>query len=228
MISLYFGSPGAGKSTTAARFAYKNYGKRPVYSNFDCAFTYRFHVSQLGLVHFPRGSLILVDEAGICFNNRNFKKMPMHVIEYLKLHRHYGVDIIFFSQSWEDVDITIRRLATHLYYIRKLPFFTMIRHVNTFVFIDKEKHQIQEGYRFESLFMFLLFSVPIRFIFRPFYYFMFNSYEAPELVKFPQQDWNDTPCPNSVFVRYVVHTPERVGKFFKKLIVRLKGGSPDV
>lgn len=228
MISLYFGSPGAGKSTTAAWLAYKKFGKRPVYANFDCAFTYRFDVSQLGLVQFPRGSLILVDEAGICFNNRKFKTMPMHVIEFLKLHRHYGVDIAFFSQSWEDVDITIRRLATHLYYIRKLPFFTMIRHVNSFVFIDKEKHQIQEGYRFESFLGFLFLSVPIRFIYRPFYYFMFNSYEAPSLQSFPKVYWNDTKCPSSVFLRYVVKTPERVEKFFKRLWIRLKGGFPDV
>ena len=35
MITLCFGSPGAGKSTYIAHLAYKNYGKRPVYCNFD-------------------------------------------------------------------------------------------------------------------------------------------------------------------------------------------------
>ena len=224
MISLYFGSPGSGKSTAAARIAYKNYGKRPVYSNFNCAFTRRFDVKQLGFSHFPRGSLILVDEAGICFNNRRFKEMPKQTIEFLKLHRHYGVDIIFFSQSWEDVDITIRRLAVRLFYIRKLPFFTMVRRVNSFVFVDKKENQIKEGYRFMSLLSFLFFSCPVRFFFRPFYYFMFDSYEAPELQPFPAVGWNDTECPSSVALRYVVKTPERMKRFVLKIVRSIRGG----
>lgn len=222
MISLYFGSPGAGKSTCAARIAYKNYGRRPVYANFDCALTYRFDAAQFAYSDFPRGSLILVDEAGICFNNRRFKEMPRETIEFFKLHRHYGVDIVFFSQSWEDVDITIRRLATRLYYIRKLPFFTMVRRVNSFVFVDKEKHQIAEGYRFMGMLSFLFFSCPVYFFFRPFYYFMFDSYEAPLRQSFPQLRWNQTECPNSVFVRWLVHLPRSFAGFFRKLFSHFK------
>ena len=217
MITLCFGSPGAGKSTYIAHLAYKNYGKRPVYCNFDCAYTYKFSLAQLGSVQFPKGSLLLIDEAGIEYNNRNYKEFPKTVIKFLKLHRHYNIDIMFFSQSWEDVDITIRRLAVNLFYLRKLGPLTMIRHVNAYVMIDKQTHQIVDGYKFEPLWMFLLLSRPVRFIFRPFYYHMFNSYEAPPLLEFPLRKWSNDICPTSIMFHWFVSYPKKFFKFLRKL-----------
>ena len=222
MITLCFGSPRAGKSTYIAHLAYKNYGKRPVYCNFDCAYSYKFSLSQLGYVQFPPGSLILIDEAGIEYNNRNYKDFPKHVIEFLKLHGHYKVDIMFFSQSWEDVDITIRRLAVNLYYLRKLGPWTLIRHVNSYVLIDKQTHQIVDGFRFEPLWMFLFFCRPLKIIFRPFYYHMFDSYEAPPLLSFPQQEWSDLICPNSIIFRYLIALPKRFYRFTRGIFKKLR------
>lgn len=220
MISLCFGSPGAGKSTYIAHLAYKYYGKRPVFCNFDCAYTYKFNLSQLGLVAFPARSLILIDEAGIDFNNRNYKAFPKEIIKFLKLHRHYDVDIMFFSQSWEDVDITIRRLAVDLSYLRKLGPWTMIRRVNTYVMVDKDTHQIVDGYKFMPLWMVLFGGKPLRFIFRPFYYHMFDSYEAPPLLSFPQQKWSFDVCPSSILFAWFRRFP----RYFFRLLRRFGRG----
>ena len=70
-------------------------------------------------------------KASLEFNNRfNFPKtFPKTCIEFFKLHRHYGVAIDVFSQSYEDMDITIRRLATKFIVVRKsiLPYFISTR-----------------------------------------------------------------------------------------------------
>ena len=160
MITIVFGAVGSGKTAYLQRLAVKYHKKREVYANCDLAFCHTFSTSSLGFRSFPRGSLVLIDEAGVEYNNRSFKSLPIQTIEYLKLHRHYGVDIVVVSQAYDDMDITFRRLADKFYHIKKIGLFSLIRPINHRITIDKDTEQIIDGYKFGSIFSFRAFPIP--------------------------------------------------------------------
>lgn len=192
MITIIFGSPRAGKTTLAARYT-KQYLKLgvPVYGNAEIKGMIPFPLERLGEVTPPSGSVLIIDEAGIHYNNRKYKSLSQKTIEWFKLHGHYKVDVIVLSQSWDDMDITIRRLADKLIYIRKLGAgLTILRRVKRFVMIDSETHQIMDGYEFLPIWYSLLRLIgigrllrlpkPFSFLFRPRYYKLFDSWAVPE------------------------------------------------
>ena len=113
-------------------------------------------------------------------------------IAWFKLHRHFGVDVNVYSQSWDDVDITLRRLADRYFYLRKIGPFTLSRRVYKTVMVDDTTHQIIDGYRMERGIWLLL--QPLRLFglgnifsglrgwgltFRPFYYKYFDTHSVP-------------------------------------------------
>ena len=119
-LSVYFGVPGAGKTTFAAylvrqaqresciiKFCRVHSGRLcrwilasglfkrayPVWSNVEIRGAYRIEPkADLGVYQIEDGSLI-IDEAGIEFNNRQYKSLPVEVIRWLKLHRHYRMSV---------------------------------------------------------------------------------------------------------------------------------------
>lgn len=191
MIKLYFGSPGCGKSTLACRLMY--YSDYPyMFSNFDTPLAYRIESSHIGKFAFPDGSCLFIDEAGIDYNNRNYKNLPQTSIEYLKLHRHFKNDIILFSQSWEDTDITLRRLTDELWYMKKKGPFTVCRKLRKDVRVNKDTEQIIDGYRFAGLLWNIL-PPPLhentfQIFFRRPYFKFFDSYSKPKkFIPLPEQ-----------------------------------------
>ncbi len=122
-LSLYFGIPGAGKSTYAAYLAKQDMKKgRKVWSNFGITGAMKCDKSDFGKYMMTDGRLI-IDEAGLEYDNRKMS-MTNDEIYFFKYHRHYQLDVDFFSQGL-DVDIKIRKLARHIYLIKPslLPFF---------------------------------------------------------------------------------------------------------
>ena len=193
MIRIYFGNPGSGKTTLACRNAYKIIKKykrtkkadyNHIYANFENKLTKYSDMSGLGEWTFPPFSYIIVDEAGIQYNNRKFKTLSQSTIQWFKLHRHYRCDVDFISQSWEDIDITVRRLADELWHIKRLGPFTLLRKVYKTVEIDNTTHQIIDGYKFGKLLpQFLPFPfhrTHFKLFFRKPYYKYFDSYSTPE------------------------------------------------
>ena len=184
MLTFVFGSPGAGKTCYLAKLAKKESRKRPVYCNVDIHGTTLF--TELGSMTPPEGSLILLDECGIEYNNRAYKALPKSVISYLKLHRHYKVDMVVVSQSWDDIDITFRRLAERYYLIRKLPIFTLaVRCVRRIKLKtdDGLPADVIEPVKLLSGILGMLFGgLPPFFLFnRSHYFWMFDSYSRPPL-----------------------------------------------
>lgn len=189
MIRLYFGNIRCGKTTSICRDIVKRQKKynQLCFANFDQTLCcHNFDIKQLGeSFTFPPGSHLHIDESGIEFNNRNYKNLPQSMIKYLKLSGHYQVDIDFWSQSWEDTDVTIRRLASELWYVQRLGPFTMLRKVEKFITVDKETHQIIDGYRMPKLILQLLpfpfhrhtFEIYLR---KPYYQY-FDTHSAPPL-----------------------------------------------
>ena len=121
------------------------------FSNFDTDLSTEIKSDFIGQFAFPDYSELYIDEAGIDYNNRKYKNLSQNTIEYFKLHRHFKNDIILFSQSWEDTDITLRRLTDELWYMKKKGPFTFCRKLRKAVRVNKETEQIIDGYRFAGL-----------------------------------------------------------------------------
>lgn len=148
-IDLYFGVPGAGKTTWAAYLAHKAMKqKRPVFSNVFIKGAYQYNKSDLG-IYAIENALVIVDEAGLEFDNRKMQ-MTDDEIYFFKYHRHFQNDIVFFSQGL-DVDIKIRKLAQTIYLLEPsiLPCFIRRKTILRKVGID-ENGQIIDKYEFAS------------------------------------------------------------------------------
>lgn len=206
MIRIFFGNIGCGKTTLAARMFYKHLRsderhqrrlfrrrKQPAaeqskcrydyyFSNFPCDLSTETSLFDLGEWTFPPHSYVVIDEAGIEYNNRKYKTMKQSLIEWLKLSRHYRCDVDFLSQSWDDIDITVRRLASELWYVRRIGPFTMLRRIYKRVGIDEETHQIVDFFSFNKLWQIILFGKfnDIQIFLRKPYYKYFDSFSTPE------------------------------------------------
>lgn len=174
-FDIYFGVPGSGKTTLAAYLAKKRLKhNRKVYSNVDIKGCYAVEKMDVGRYDISDGLLIL-DEAGIDYNNRSYRKFSEEEVSFFKKHRHYNVDVAIFSQDFEDMDIKLRKLATRYFLIRKssIPFMISKKLISKKIDIDKQTGQIIERYSF------VMFSR--RFIFAPAVWKMFNTHEREEL-----------------------------------------------
>ena len=209
VLNVYFGVPGSGKTTFAAyltkwalhenviirlcrRFnnpvsrliLNSKYLKRriPVYSNVPITGAYRLDAkTDIGFFMIENAKII-IDEAGIEYNNRNFKSFPPESIYFYKYHRHYQTSVDVFSQSYEDMDITLRRLAQNFYVVRKslIPFCVVARRIRRKVGVDEHTKQIADLYAM---------GLPVldtKRIFAPSLWKLFNSYSRKEL---QEKDW---------------------------------------
>ncbi|MDD4733667.1 MAG: zonular occludens toxin domain-containing protein [Bacilli bacterium] len=160
-FDYYFGVPGSGKTTFAAWLTKRRLKRKGVvYSNVAIKGALEVNKEDIGHYDISNGLLIL-DEASVDYNNRNFKtNFDDDQLYYFKHHRHYNIDISIFSQSWEDADITLRRLSTRYYYVYKsfIPFFITRRLIKKSVVIDKETRQVIEGYKYVFLGRRLMFA----------------------------------------------------------------------
>lgn len=210
VLNVYFGVPGSGKTTFAAyltkwalhenaliRFSRKHpqwlpckvllkskYLKRriDVYSNVPITGAYQLDAKNDIGKYMIEDAKVIIDEAGIEYNNRNFKSFPQEAIYFYKYHRHYKTSVDVFSQSYEDMDVTLRRLAQNFYVVRRslVPFCIVARRIRRKVGVDEQTKQIADLYAM---------GLPVldtKRIFSPPLWKLFNSYSRKEL---PQKDW---------------------------------------
>lgn len=195
-VSLYFGLPGCGKTTLLASLAVKNVKKRKVYGNVHLAvpgYTYidfeclgRYDISD---------ALVLIDEATIYADSRDYKNFAHCLKSYMLLHRHYNVDIVFFAQEWASLDKHIRAITDRVYYVFKRGFLgsyiTSYYKIPYGIIIPDPKSkkdqggstlgEIIQGYAKPPLIQ----RIFCKRLFRPKYYKYFDSWEAPELPPLP-------------------------------------------
>lgn len=209
VLNVYFGVPGSGKTTFAAYLTKKSLkqsglitwaqkhpgqfsvwllGSRflkrqvPTYSNVPITGAYQLDPQTDIGNYMIAGGKVIIDEAGIEYNNRNFKAFPPDAIYWYKYHRHYECSVDVFSQSYEDMDITLRRLAQNYFVVKKslLPFCIVCKKIRRKVGIDDMTHQITDQYYFG------LPLIGAKWVFSPPLWKLFNSYSRREL---PSKDW---------------------------------------
>jgi len=180
MIVVFCGLPGAGKSASLARKALqlleanrklfrKQKVKRYLYSNMK--FTQHIHDKYPGQIkHWDdpqqlinmRDCDIIIDELSLYFDAQAWADTPPSVKRFMRLHRHYGVNIWAVCQDFETIDISVRRLTQHLYCVDKIfgtrepsperpnirfPFvFSIVREVKRTSYADPK-----EEYKYETL-----------------------------------------------------------------------------
>ena len=107
----------------------------------------------------------------------------MDAIRFLKLHRHYHVDIWIFSQA-EDYDVTVRRLAERIYIIRKsrIRLFSSIQRLQPAWVVDEMTGQPRVQWQFVPWF-----AGGVQWVYRPLWYKHFDSWSAPDLPPLPAE-----------------------------------------
>lgn len=182
---MVFGSPGTGKTTLAVKYAQQALKKGiKVFTNFPCSGCFQLITDEIGIKQYPN-SLCIIDEAGIDFNNRDYKKFPRHTLEYFKLHRHYNTSFICLSQGWDDCDKKIRTLCSQYYYLGKIGLLTFVRRIKKRVGVDDTTHDIVDAYVVPHIFQ----KDALSFCWRPRWYKYFNSWEAPKLPDAEEKEW---------------------------------------
>lgn len=196
-VSLYFGLPGAGKTTMMCHLMLKalRSGKyEAVYCNVrnsipgvtyidnECVGMYNLH-----------DALICIDEATLFADSRDFKNFGKGRLTYFLEHRHYNVDIVLFTQQWDGVDRKIRVITDRVYYIYKGSilgrWFTRSYRVPYGIIIPDPKTagdklgEIVQGYAKPNI-LIRLFSP---WLYRPRYYRYFDSWERPPLPALPSK-----------------------------------------
>ena len=113
--SLYLGMPGAGKTTYVAYLTNLcNLAGMRVFCNIPVKGAIPYTKEDLGKYDMSK-SLILLDEAGIMYDNRQFSTaFSNESLTFLKYLRHYKCNIALFSQS-NDIDIKWVRMSKSIF-----------------------------------------------------------------------------------------------------------------
>lgn len=186
MIKAYFGVPGCGKSTTLVKEYRKNRKKYDhIYTlNIDIKGCRRITKEDLEQYKFTN-SLILWDEITMDADNREYKSFSKPLRDFFLLHRHLGVDIIYATQNYENVDKKVRDLTSELWYMSKsvvpiLREFTSTKRIYRNININENTSELTLGYRFCN-FIESLFVSNFQLILRRRFYKYFNSWDELNL-----------------------------------------------
>jgi len=191
--SLYLGMPGSGKTTYVAYISYLCHivGKR-CFCNIPVKYSIPYTKDDLGVFDMS-DSVILLDEAGIMYDNRQFSTaFSSESLTFLKYLRHYKCNIALFSQS-NDIDVKWVRMSKQIFLIHRslIPGFTSMSKVKRILSVNPDTHKLEDFYDINTS----LLSRIRRFRFRrkPYYKF-FDSWAAPKLPDMKSYDpyqWND-------------------------------------
>lgn len=191
MISLFFGLPGAGKTTLmCARIIKDLKSKRykHVYTNVrvkipGCTVIDNECIGKYDLCN----CALHIDEATLFADSRDYKNLDKGRLTYFLEHRHFKCDITLYTQQWDGVDRKIRVITDRCYYVYKSPltgwYKTKYYRIPYGIIIPDPKKdgseklgEIVQGYCKPGFFARLINGGSIR---RKKYYKYFDSFEKP-------------------------------------------------
>lgn len=184
MVIQYFGFPRSGKTTLLTRIAIKEQRKIDQgRSNYDAVY------SNVG-VNYPgirsikwdyvgqydyKRCLILIDEATLFADNRNFKSFEQYKTDWLMTHGHDKVDLIVFCQSSTGIDKKIRDVTERVGFVRKVLCWSIITYLPRSIVIPEHTGEVTMGFRKPKPIE-LLWNVKI--FYRPSWYPYFDSWHS--------------------------------------------------
>ncbi len=183
-LIMIFGKKGCGKSTTLCKLALQHIKKGwTVYSTEPIPGTYLISPSDIGFVQLHPHSVLLVDEVGMVWDNRNFKNFRPEVRDFFKLQRHYKIKCYLFSQTF-DIDKKLRDLTDEMYLLtNKFRVFSYGKRILKKIVLNDSTadspSSIAENLAFDSLFWFWAGSRTLTYI--PKWQRYFDSFVTPEL-----------------------------------------------
>lgn len=188
-VYTFFGVPGSGKTTFAAAIAKECFKRNiPVYSNVPILGTYIVTREEIGKYNLPvQGAdfaVLLLDEAGVDYNNRNFKNnFSQETLDWWKRHRHYHSMIYTFSQGYTDCDSKIRDLCKGYYLIEKKGSFIRCMPIYRKTGVNEEKKEMQDLFYYDETKLERF--INSTYIYSRKYWDMFDSWDAPKLPDLP-------------------------------------------
>lgn len=123
-ITVFAGKTGSGKTMLATSYALDRIKKGGiVFSTYYIKGAYKLPFNFYNY-NFPENSLLVIDEAQIGLDSRDYKKLTDKGISgmlknKLSMHRHQKLDIFFITQNPEEIDAQVRRYTTQMFYCNK-------------------------------------------------------------------------------------------------------------
>lgn len=185
-LIFIFGKKGAGKSLYMVKQMMKYLKKGwTVYTDIDnCNLPGVRIMNAMDLSQFApaENSAIFLDEAGILFDNRNFKNFNSGLRDFFKLQRKYKCRVFLNSQSF-DIDKKIRDVTDHMGLIVSVGnVFSIYRPIRRSITLTQPsaeaESRIADKLSFESLFKWQITYLPK-------YFKYFDSFAAPERPPLP-------------------------------------------
>lgn len=189
-LYMVFGKKGSGKSTFLVKLALK-YLKKGwiVYTNMDDMMVDGvrwFDINHLGDYVPEENSVLLLDEVGMIWDSRDYKKFKPSVRDFFKLQRHYHVICYLASQTF-DIDKKLRDLTDGMFLhvnvmnvisVGKLIYKKIVLTEST----SEAESRISENLKFA-------FPLSWTFTWIPKYVKHFNSYDTPDTPKLPYREY---------------------------------------
>lgn len=183
-LIFIFAKKGQGKSTLLTKMALQHLKRGwDVYSTEPIPGCHLIAPEDIGYFEFPWHSLVVIDEIGMIWDNRNFKNFKPEVRDWFKLQRHRKCKVICASQSF-DVDKKIRDLADDMFLLqKKFRVFSYGKRILKILDITEatgdSESRIVDNLKFDSILWFWAGSRTLTFI--PAWTKYFNTFAAPEL-----------------------------------------------
>lgn len=226
-LTMIFGKKGSGKSTLMVRMAYEYLAKGwTVFCTERLDGCVHIDYHDIGFKMIPPNSLLLVDEVGMIWDNRDFKKFKTEVRDWFKLQRHYKVKVVLFSQTF-DIDKKLRDLTDEMFLVsNRLRVFSWAKRIIRTVVLTKPSPdspaRIDEELKYDSFIWWPFGSRILTYI--PQWAPYFDSHNCPEL---EYQEWEIQPeikVPKSLSRirkkqnRHRLSLGDKIKRFFKKKV----------
>lgn len=214
---MIIGKKGSGKTTDIAKRSLKAQKKGiKVYSTIEIPGNYIFNPIDIKEFTFEPNSLILIDEIGLIWDNRDFKTFEKGVNIWFKYSRQYKCQVYLYSQAF-DVDLKIRNMVDKMYLMTRIGKITLLKPIIKKIGISTDINgngSLVDTYRFSWFFDW-------RINYMPRYYGLFKSFNPPprEIIQSTFENYNEI---NKIYKDFKTYILFKIKTFFNRFKTNIK------